>query len=331
MKTFDMTPKPRNADGEWRKVGLEFEMAGLSAEDAADIVVELFGGSKEQKSLFEYEITGTRFGDFSTELDADLLKSGRYKERLKDLGLDIPNLMDPDEFDRFVMEASQLVVPCEIVTPPIPMNKLEMAEELRLALHDHQAKGTKASPIFAFGLHLNPEVPDTGTATQAAYLRAFVLLEPWLREVLDLDLTRRMAPYIDPFEDDYRDLLAAPEYDPDLATLVRDYVRHNPTRNRSLDMLPLLCHLDCDLLEDDRLEMHLVKPRPAFHYRLPNCLVDDPEWTVAREWDYWLTVERLANDRERLDELGRIWLDRPGLLGSLIAPSWVKRVEEFLS
>jgi hypothetical protein len=45
--------------------------------------------------------------------------------------------------------------------------------------------------------------------------------------------------------------------------------------------------------------MHLVKPRPAFHYRLPNCMVDEADWTLAEEWNRWVVVERLAYDRAK--------------------------------
>jgi hypothetical protein len=51
-----------------------------------------------------------------------------------------------------------------------------------------------------------------------------------------------------------------------------------------------------------------MKPRPAFHYRLPNCMVDEPHWTVAREWNTWVAVERLAADAGRLEELSREYL-----------------------
>jgi hypothetical protein len=43
-----------------------------------------------------------------------------------------------------------------------------------------------------------------------------------------------------------------------------------------------------------------VRPRPTFHYRLPNCLVDDPSWSFALEWNRWVEVERLAEDPVRL-------------------------------
>jgi hypothetical protein len=60
----------------------------------------------------------------------------------------------------------------------------------------------------------------------------------------------------------------------------------------------------------DRVEdKHLVKPRPAFHYRLPNCLIDEPDWTLAREWNTWVTVEQLASDPERIRTMSREYLD----------------------
>jgi hypothetical protein len=48
------------------------------------------------------------------------------------------------------------------------------------------------------------------------------------------------------------------------------------------------------------VERELIKPRPAWHYRLPNCLIDDPEWSLARPWSEWVTIERLAADPDRL-------------------------------
>jgi hypothetical protein len=54
---------------------------------------------------------------------------------------------------------------------------------------------------------------------------------------------------------------------------------------------------------------HLVKPRPAFHYRLPNCMLDEPDWRIAREWNTWVAVERLAHDTARLAEMSRDYLN----------------------
>jgi hypothetical protein len=48
---------------------------------------------------------------------------------------------------------------------------------------------------------------------------------------------------------------------------------------------------------------HLVKPRPTFHYRLPDCRIDEPGWRPSVDWNRWVAVERLAEDPERLGEL----------------------------
>jgi hypothetical protein len=116
-----------------------------------------------------------------------------------------------------------------------------------------------------------------------------------------VDITRRISPYINPFPAEYAKLVLDPTYPADAGRLIDDYVAHNPTRNRPLDMLPVLAHLDRQRVTDRIEDPHLVKGRPAFHYRLPNCMVDEPDWTLAREWNTWVEVERLAADKERLN------------------------------
>ena len=73
-------------------------------------------------------------------------------------------------------------------------------------------------------------------------------------------------------------------------------------------MLPVLAHLDERRVIDRVEDPHLVKGRPAFHYRLPNCMVDEPGWTLAREWNTWVAVERLAADPRKLAEMSRDYL-----------------------
>ena len=53
---------------------------------------------------------------------------------------------------------------------------------------------------------------------------------------------------------------------------------------------------------------HLVSARPTYHYRLPNCQVDEPRWTIAGEWNRWVLVERLAAVPEAVEELGHAYL-----------------------
>ena len=74
------------------------------------------------------------------------------------------------------------------------------------------------------------------------------------------------------------------------------------TRDRELDLLPLFAHLVPDQVYATVSET-LVKPRPTFHYRLPNSRVDDAAWGgVIEEWNRWVAVERLAADAPRLAE-----------------------------
>jgi hypothetical protein len=43
--------------------------------------------------------------------------------------------------------------------------------------------------------------------------------------------------------------------------------------------------------------------RPAF-YRLPQVHLSDPEWSIMPDWHWWLMVERLAADPDRLRAIG---------------------------
>ena len=127
---------------------------------------------------------------------------------------------------------------------PIPITELEPLEELRRLLHEHRAEGTRASLLYMFGLHINPESPRVDAPTLLNYLRSFVLLYRWLEEDSRVDLTRRLGPYINSFPPEYARLILADDYPATPDRLIDDYVRSNPTRNRPLDMLPILACLD---------------------------------------------------------------------------------------
>ena len=59
-------------------------------------------------------------------------------------------------------------------------------------------------------------------------------------------------------------------------------------------MLPLFAWIDEDrvrtTIDDPR-----IKPRPTFHYRLPNAQVSDSLWSLAEDWNRWVVVETLAD------------------------------------
>jgi hypothetical protein len=83
---------------------------------------------------------------------------------------------------------------------------------------------------------------------------------------------------------------------------MENYLQHNPTRNRALDLLPLFAHLDAPLLaryvEDSR-----IKKRPTLHYRLPDCDVDNPQWNFSSVWNDWVILDDIANNSEDLAQL----------------------------
>jgi hypothetical protein len=176
-------------------------------------------------------------------------------------------------------------------------------------LYEAGARGTRRSFRYAFGMHINPELPSDKACSIRDHLRAFLLLMPWLSDRVDVDLTRRVMPFINPFPNDYVRLVLQRDYPDDANRLIDDYLKHNPTRNRPLDLLPVLAYLDETRVMREVEDPHLVKPRPAYHYRLPNCLIDEPNWSIAREWNTWVAVEKLAADQDRLAAMSRDYLD----------------------
>lgn len=304
---FHLPPVVHNARGEVRRAGFEFEYAGVGLKASCIIVRHVFGGRPVVHSTFAREARFTRFGDFSVEIDSSLLKERRYEPTLHDLGLD-PSRLDRTNLEKYLVRAFSRLVPFEIGTPPIPITQLAPLEELRRLLLQNGAQGTRASLLYAFGLHINPEVPAEDPGVVLSYLRAFLLLYPWIKRRAEVDLARRISPFINPFPPAYARLVLADDYPArDAGRLIDDYLEFNPTRNRPLDLLPLLACLDAERVRARVAEkdLRLVKPRPAFHYRLPSCQVDEPDWTVAREWNTWVEVERLANDPERLARMAR--------------------------
>ncbi len=320
-----LPPAPRTRGGAMRRVGVELEMKGPPVETLSALVAAQVGGSVRVISRYEHAVTGDPAGDWGVELDFAYLKERGRQPRDGD-GV----LAQLDEAAEELLAAgSQALVPTEVVSPPLPMDRLAEIEVLIERLRRAGARGTRDGLTFAFGLHLNPELPDTDANTVTRYLKAFLCLFDWLRVRSRVDLLRRLTVYIDPFPTDYVRRVVDPRYWPDMADLVDDYLLENPTRNRALDLLPVLAHVDEPrvraAVDDPR-----VKPRPALHYRLPNCEIDLPGWGVQQAWRHWLQVEHLACDGDRLEQVCTCYcefLDRP--LGWLM-DDWVELVEPWL-
>ncbi len=197
--------------------------------------------------------------------------------------------------------ASSLLVPCEVVSPPLAMESFSLPMQILTdAIRDAGGKGTGHSLFYAFGLHLNVEPPDLEAHTVAAYMKAFACLYDWIVWQGEVDWARRVTPYIQRYPAEYDLQLTDPEYWPDWDTLIVDYLGSNDSPNRAMDMLPLFSEINPAAVriavDDDR-----IKPRPAFHYRLANCAIDEPNWTIADPWRRWLQIEHLANDRDALN------------------------------
>jgi hypothetical protein len=313
---FLTPPRTLNPAGEDRVVGLEFEFAGLDIEEVTRIVAGMFGGTPAKQNDFIYQVTGTKIGDFTVEIDSAFLKEERFKEFLRAVGVNDLGEMVVGEI---LMRLATIAVPMEVVTPPVPLEDLSVMETLREGLKGRRALGTNASLAHAFGLHINAEAPSLAPEDILNVLRAFFVLYDWLKADAEVDPTRKILPFIDPFPEAYIRTVLNPDYHPTTRQLMGDYLAANPTRNRALDLLPLFAHIDEAFVKGRAKEAALVKPRPAYHYRLPNCRVDEPGWTVAQEWNRWVRVERLAYSGSDLKRLAQEHLSEPRTVVSWLA------------
>lgn len=107
-------------------------------------------------------------------------------------------------------------------------------------------------------------------------------------------------------------------------------MRHQSGRNYALDMLPIFAHLDPKFIRRT-LDEPLNKPRPAFHFRMPNCRIDEPNWRFATEWHHWLAVERVAHDDELRADLMEHYQKYETHMLNPFDTQWVKQVEAALS
>lgn len=318
-----------NEAGRKRTVGYEFEFTGIEIDQVAPMIKDLYGGEIKKISTYELEIRGTEFGTFKLELDARLLRDKKYEKLLKSVGIDFDDISDKDSKEKKLMELAATVVPYEIVTPPIPLSQMNVLDGLIEKLREKKVKGTGSSFLYAFGMHINPEIPGESVESILRHTRAYVLLDPWIREKSDIDMSRRITPFIDPYSDDYMKHILNPKYSPDLKSLIQDYFKYDNSRNRALDLLPLFMHLD-EKTTLSLIDERLTSARPTYHYRLPNCSFEKREWTPALEWNRWVRVERLADNEERLEQLSRYWLKlkKNTIIG--FESKWVKKVADWV-
>lgn len=315
-------PWLHNADGQMRRVGVELEMSGCTLDEIATCVADFLGLGVVSSGRYERRLEGDPAGDWVVELDFDLLKRLGREARGGESFVDELGRSAEDA----LAWAAKAVVPVEVVGPPLPLNRLEEVERLIVGLRAAGAKGTSDRLVNAFSMQFNPELPSLEARPITACLKAFLCLYDWLFARADIDISRRVTSYVDPFPVDYARKVVDTRYWPDLPTLIDDYLADNATRNRALDMLPLFMHLDAARVRrvtDDAL----IKARPTFHYRLPDCDIHKPDWGLYLAWNDWVEVERLAADEHRLQGCCAAYLDHLSRPLDRLLGDWVGVLE----
>jgi hypothetical protein len=308
-----------------RRVGVELEFGRLALDAAAGVVARHVGGAVEAPGRYEKKVMGDEAGPWEVEIDFAWLKElGR---RTRDPEAVLTPLEEAGE--DVLHSASEWLVPVEVISPPLRLDRLGEVDTLIERLRRAGAQGTGSALLHAFALQLNPEMPATDAGTVLRYLQAFLCLAEWLQKRSKIDFTRRLTVYVDPFPKEYVRRVIARDYQPDLPKLIDDYLAFNPTRNRALDLLPLFLYLDEPrvraAVDDPR-----VKPRPALHYRLPNCEIDRPGWGLRAIWEDWLQIEHLAAEPHRLRGLCDAYVELLDRLFGGLLENWHERVQPWL-
>ncbi|WMC09799.1 amidoligase family protein [Oceanimonas pelagia] len=317
-----MPPQQHTREGQERRLGVELELSGITLPQLVSLVADTLGGESRPVSEYEFNIP-TSLGDFRAELDFDYLKQLARAQRRHP-----PGELEQAATDLLGSLARQLV-PLELVCPPLPLSRLDLLNRLFERLREYGAHGTRHALYYAFGLHLNPELPDTDMETLLRYFRAYLCLHDWLEQHEDIVTARKLSPYIRAFPKDYVRLVLNSGYRPDMAGFTADYLAWNPTRNRAMDLLPLLAWHDEQkvqaVVQDDK-----VNKRPTLHYRLPNSDIDNPVWSLRHAWAGWLQVERLASDEPRLAGACRAYLNHLEQLTPDFMDPWSLKVRPWL-
>lgn len=318
-QTFPLPPQAKTAAGDWRQVGFELEFSGITMEQAAEALESSLGASVSSQSVGETLMQVESLGEFNVELDWAYLK-----DKAAEQGDDRPD----SEWLELLGKAASLLVPVEIVCPPIPLNRLCELEPMVASLREAGAVGTEESLLAAYGVHINTEIPRLDAETLFAYLRAFAILQWWLVDEHDVDPTRRLTPYIDLYPEAYL-LRVLSRTEASMDQIFDDYFEFNATRNRALDLLPLLAEVDEKRVQQ-AVDDPRVKARPAFHYRLPDCHIEKSDWSLGQTWRTWLAVENLAGQAGALDQLAAAFCDAQRPLIGVNRKDWVQQVDRWL-
>ncbi|MBR9884605.1 MAG: hypothetical protein GYB21_13510, partial [Oceanospirillales bacterium] len=214
---YRLPNKVRTQDGEVRRVGFELEFSGVTLEETAKALKEQLNGRVLSQTEAELELELPELGTFNIELDWDFLKRKAAKS-------DADN--SAEQWLKPLSQAAHLLVPVEVVCPPIPVDQLDRLDTLVETLRSLGAQGTEESLIAAYGVHINPELPSLDAATLHDYMRAFCLLQWWLVDAHEVNPARKISPYIDLYPHEYQVALFE-AVNPDMDTQFNLYLTHN--------------------------------------------------------------------------------------------------------
>ncbi|MDZ7665773.1 MAG: amidoligase family protein [Desulfotignum sp.] len=315
---FKLPSVTRTRRGVLRNVGFELEFTGLDLEQTVRVVTSVMNGKRLRESAAACVVNVPKMGEFAVELDWDFLKKKADGQATDKTG---------DWID-LLSQAATLLVPMEVICPPIALSEMHRLDPLIRALRKAGARGTKDSMIAAYGVHINAEVPSLDPEVVFAYLRAFSLLQWWLVDVHQVDMARRISFYVDLYSETYLQVLFSRKK-PDITRITSDYLDHNASRNRALDLLPLLSCVHPGMVRN-AVPDSKVKARPAFHYRLPNCQIDKPDWSLARSWNVWWVVEELAQRPDDLNMMEARFLSMHRPLIGVNRSDWTAWMDQWI-
>jgi Putative amidoligase enzyme len=150
----------KDSAGEHRKVGFEFEFGNLTVRETAEALQNSIGGNIQENNPFYFTITDSSIGNLKIKRDAELLKSVKYRKALSKINVDFsPDTLIRD-IEQGIDSLSSFLIPCEIVTEPLTFKEFPKLNEIVKILNSLKAKGTQNSIFYAFGLHMNPSVPE---------------------------------------------------------------------------------------------------------------------------------------------------------------------------
>jgi len=291
MTVLDVLPEPNDRAGEPRRVGIEVECGGLPEDRVAELVAEELGGAPRRTGGYVWEVPGGELGRVEVLLDTAM------RDRVQgDVG-------------RAGLDLGRAVIPVEFVTQPILPEQIPRIDALCRRLAAAGATGTQDGIALGFGVHLNVALAGLDLDGIQPVLTAFALVEDWMRARMRLDPSRRLLPFVDTYPTVLLDRLCDPETTWTLARLMSAYLETAPTRNHALDVLPILKQIDAARVVDAVPAMKTKSARPAWHYRLPDCRIDQEGWSVALEWNRWCWVERVAADPVLMQRLVTAWRD----------------------